>query len=413
MVKQKLIIINAMIFPVPAVKGGAVETLLETFIKQADTDSELEITVVSLADPEAVRISRSYPNIRFIWLPRSQLLDRVDQGITKLLRKIKRDPNLWQKNYLWQLQVKKQVQAILQEQSFDLVLVENAMFLMKLFEKRELAQKYEQKVIFHSHNVHFRQLAPIQALAGVINVSHFLEENSRSCFGRDVTMQVVYNGLDSSLFQKQISHQKLEALRDKWEIPASSPILVFVGRILPKKGVGELIQAFERLNHPEAHLLLVGASSFGMKEETAFEREVAERIRGNSRIHATGFVPHHELGKYYALADVVVLPSIWEEPLGLTMIEAQMAGRPLITTSQGGIPETSHTENSLILDLGPNFVVDLAQAMEQVLSHPATWEEKAKEAQKWALSNFNEEAYYKNMKQALFNFDKRKGPETH
>lgn len=411
--KRKLIIINAMIFPVPAVNGGAVETLLESFIKQANTDSEFEITVVSLADPEAERISQTYSTIRFIWLPRPKLLDCADQGITKFLRTIKRDPNLWQKNYLWQLRVKKQVQAILQEQSFDLVLVENAMFLMKLFEKRELAQKYEQKVIFHSHNLHFRQLASTQALAGVITVSHFLEENSRSCFGRDVTMQVVYNGLDSSLFQKEVSHQKLKTLRDKWGIPARSQILVFVGRILPKKGVGELIQAFERFNHPEAHLLLVGASSFGMKEETAFELDVAERVQGNSRIHATGFVPHHELGNYYALADVVVLPSIWEEPLGLTMIEAQMAGRPLITTSQGGIPETSHSETSLILDLGPNFVVDLAQAMEQVLSHPVTWEEKAKEAQKWALSHFNEETYYKNMKQALLNFDKKKGTEIH
>lgn len=145
---------------------------------------------------------------------------------------------------------------------------------------------------------------------------------------------------------------------------------------MPKKGVLEVVQAFQKLENTHAHLVIVGASSFGMGQMTLFERELSQIVQEHPRIHATGFVNNQELGKYYALADLVVLPSLWEEPLGLTMIEAQLAGKPLITTNKGGIPETTSATNSILLEVTENLSKDLAFAMAEVLSDLPSWQKK-------------------------------------
>lgn len=148
-------------------------------------------------------------------------------------------------------------------------------------------------------------------------------------------------------------------------------------------------------------MLIVGASSFGMGYQTSFEQEVAQIVDSDEKIHTTGFVNNEDLGKYYASSDLVVLPSTWQEPLGLTMIEAQLAGKPLITTNKGGIPETTSAKNSLLLDVTDDFTIELKQAIAEVLSSLPSWQEKAKVAQKEANARFNEELFYQNMIQAL------------
>ena len=92
----------------------------------------------------------------------------------------------------------------------------------------------------------------------------------------------------------------------------------------------------------------------------------AEAIK--DRIVFTGFIPYRQVPAYLHIADIAVLPSMWEEPFGLTIVEAMAAGLPLITTRSGGIPEIcegvativerTNIVNNLtytILDLYENF----------------------------------------------------------
>ena len=63
------------------------------------------------------------------------------------------------------------------------------------------------------------------------------------------------------------------------------------------------------------------------------------------------------------MADVAVVPSVWEEPFGLTCIEALAAGLPLITTNRGGIPEITSAECCITLSTDDSFVKNLADAI--------------------------------------------------
>ncbi|WP_449462953.1 glycosyltransferase family 4 protein [Streptococcus suis] len=398
---MKIAILNSYIFPIPAVKGGAVETLIESFIKCANQDKINDVTVFSLWDKEAEIAAQAYPNIRFKWLKRPSWINAIDRGLTNVLRILKRDKDIWQKNYIWQELAKLYTRQALLEEDYDIVLIENAIFLPSLFENRRLRKKYVGKVYFHSHNIHFRQVSENPVLAGVIMISNFLEKNTRQVFGDTIPFSVVYNGVTVEDLDKSIDLDCLMQLREQLDIPVTSPVILYVGRIMTKKGVRELLQAFLKLEHMEAHLVLVGSSSFGLDELTGFEKEIAQVVENNARIHATGFIGKADLGVYYALADVVVLPSIWEEPLGLTMIEAQLAGRPLVTTNKGGIPETTNADYSCILDVNEQLIDNLANAIDNVLTNQVDWEVKAEIARRQALYRFNETRYYRAMKSAL------------
>lgn len=398
---MKIAILNSYIFPIPAVRGGAVETLIESLVKGANEDQTVELTVFSLYDQAAFEASKKYPRVSFKWLKRPAYIDLIDKNVTTLLRLLKRDKNLWQKNYLWQLVSKRKTRKLLLAEDYDLVIIENAIFLPKLFSSKKLATKYRGKVYFHTHNLHFRKIYPAKAFAGVISVSHFLEKNTRWCFGKQLPFKVVYNGVATAQFERRVTKNEKERLKLKYQIPKDAPVILFVGRIMPKKGVLEVVQAFQKLENTHAHLVIVGASSFGMGQMTLFERELSQIVQEHPRIHATGFVNNQELGKYYALADLVVLPSLWEEPLGLTMIEAQLAGKPLITTNKGGIPETTSATNSILLEVTENLSKDLAFAMSEVLSDLPSWQKKALQAQQVAKQRFSEQLFYQNIKRAL------------
>jgi glycosyltransferase involved in cell wall biosynthesis len=76
------------------------------------------------------------------------------------------------------------------------------------------------------------------------------------------------------------------------------------------------------------------------------------------------------MGHYLHLANVAVLPSLWEEPFGLTCAEALAARLPVITTRQGGIPEVVNEECAILLDATEELPHHLAEAILDLYHHP-------------------------------------------
>ena len=73
---------------------------------------------------------------------------------------------------------------------------------------------------------------------------------------------------------------------------------------------------------------------------------------------------------YLQIADVAVIPSIWDDPFPTTELEAQAMGLPIITTRRGGIPEEVTEENAILLETGEHFVNNLASAIIDLYEHP-------------------------------------------
>lgn len=108
--------------------------------------------------------------------------------------------------------------------------------------------------------------------------------------------------------------------------------IIYVGQIIPRKGVHYLIEAFKKLKLFKAELLLIGPIDESMKSF------VNEHTKYNNMIKAIGAVPKIELSKYYSRGSVFVLPSL-ADSWGLVVSEAMGCGLPVIVTENTGSKE--------------------------------------------------------------------------
>jgi glycogen(starch) synthase len=141
------------------------------------------------------------------------------------------------------------------------------------------------------------------------------------------------------------------------------PRVVFVGRLAPQKGVRTLVAAVNLLENPNAQILLVGDGP----ERPALEREIRQ-FGVENRVHLLGFVQHEHVPAVLAHADLLVLPSIYEE-LGTVLLEAMWLGRPVVASRTGGIPDViTDGLNGLLVPPGNSEA--LARAIDRILSSP-------------------------------------------
>jgi len=142
------------------------------------------------------------------------------------------------------------------------------------------------------------------------------------------------------------------------------PRVLFVGRLAPQKGVGTLVTAAALIENPSAQVLLVGDGP----ERSALERE-AKRIGVGGRVRFLGFVAHERLPAAMVHADVLVLPSLYEE-LGTVLLEAMQAALPIVASRTGGIPDVIEDGvNGLLVPPGEPDA--LARAIDRVLADRA------------------------------------------
>jgi len=117
----------------------------------------------------------------------------------------------------------------------------------------------------------------------------------------------------------------------------SGPVLLFVGRIQPLKGLDVAVRALAALGRPDARLVVVGGASGagGSAEVDRIDKLVAELGVGD-QLRMVEPVPHHLLSTYYRAADVVLVPSR-SESFGLVALEAAACGTPVVASAVGGL----------------------------------------------------------------------------
>jgi glycogen(starch) synthase len=166
-------------------------------------------------------------------------------------------------------------------------------------------------------------------------------------------VRVIPPGYDPALFAKAAADDPFPGL--------PRPRVTYLGRLVPQKDVGTLLQAFARLP-AGTQLLVVGDGP----DRAALQRR-AQRFGG--RVHFTGFVPHVQVPAVLRHADLLVLPSRFED-LSSALIEAMAAGLPVVATRVGGTADlVRHGVNGLLV--APCDPAALAAAIGQILADPA------------------------------------------
>ncbi len=163
-----------------------------------------------------------------------------------------------------------------------------------------------------------------------------------SLYGADpVRIGIVPPGVEHAFFSPGNRAQARRALG----LPGGVPMLLFVGRIQPLKGVDVAVRALERLvDHPAAFLAVVGGPSGpeGQAEMERLRRLVtslgldADDAGGRRHVRFLSPQPHELLSTYYRAADVCLVPSR-SESFGLVALEAAACGTPVVAAAVGGL----------------------------------------------------------------------------
>ena len=144
--------------------------------------------------------------------------------------------------------------------------------------------------------------------------------------GRDSDVFVAPQSVEPELFARAVTPDEIAALRERHRLP-EGPIALYVGRLVPEKGVDVLLDAWER-TEAGATLVLIGGGPLAARAERA------------PRTRLIGSLQRPELPVAYAAADLTVLASIptprFREPWGLVCNEAMHQGRPVVATDAVG-----------------------------------------------------------------------------
>jgi glycogen(starch) synthase len=165
----------------------------------------------------------------------------------------------------------------------------------------------------------------------IICCSQYMAQHVRWAYGlpQDRVM-VIPNGVDATVYKKEFDRTEF---RKRFASPEEK-IVLYVGRLVYEKGVQTLVSAIPKiLSRVNAKFVVVGDG--GMKDHLM--RQVAN-MRLTHRIMFTGFLDEETLRKLYQIADVCVVPSLYE-PFGITALEAMAANTPLVVSNTGGLSE--------------------------------------------------------------------------
>jgi UDP-glucose:(glucosyl)LPS alpha-1,2-glucosyltransferase len=146
-------------------------------------------------------------------------------------------------------------------------------------------------------------------------------------------------------------------------LPRQKSIL-FVGRLIPEKGVDELFDALRPVARelPDWRVKIIGRAP--ERHRSRYQRALRElKILWGERLDLMESVPHAEVMQAYACAAITVVPSRWQEPFGRTALEALAGGSAVIASRSGGLPEIVGQAGLLLDAVTPTAIADAILAL--------------------------------------------------
>lgn len=327
---MKVVMICTEKLPVPPVRGGAIQTYIAGIVDFLGQHHDL--TVLGTTDP-SLPLDERVRQVRYV---------RVDgQGVFETYAE--------------------QVVQFLRTQSYDVVHVFNRPRLVPLI--REVLPNA--RILLSMHNDMFDQgkiepevaVKTIAETERIITISDYVGRVIQSLYPEAAgKLRTIYSGVNLQTFvpweRSQTARQVRQELRSMHNL-GNRQVILFVGRLTPKKGADILVRAMNDLHaqYPNIALVLVGGSWYGVdkiSDYVAYVRSLADR--SPIPVITTGFVNAEQIHHWFWAGDIFVCPSQWEEPLARVHYEAMAAGLPFVTTKRGGNAEVIIGGNGLLVE---------------------------------------------------------------
>lgn len=383
---KKICFITQCSLPIPTVKGGAVETLVEYILDENEKNPIFEFTVISVGDEIAKKDSEKYKHATFLY---------VEEGSAWSNRFLSEAAR-----YLKYLNISIPASV---EFSRALRLLKNVneqdLFIYEAGPTTHLPllHKYipQNKLVVHLHWDGMGTRSKDKCFSYLIPVSDYIGNQWKNASGcAKEKIKPLYNCTKIERFMKDVSEQERNELRQSLGIDQNKKVIIFTGRIVDDKGVKQLLEAYDRLDTQNVTMLIIGSANFGAKTRTKYEEEVGRIIsESKKQIVFTGYVHQSLLYKYYSIADVAVMPSMFQDPAPLVCIETQATGTPLIATRVGGIPEYSGENGVILVDKDENIVNSLKSAIDSLINDEETMKSMSEAELKNAIK-YTTEKYF-------------------
>lgn len=192
----------------------------------------------------------------------------------------------------------------------------------------------------------------------IIPNSAYTKDWTIKVFGNEFrsNIRVIPGGVDIVKFK----NVRTKTIDDEYNLKGKKVVL-FAGKLTKYKGVEFLVKAAKKIH---GQILIAGDGA---------EKEKLQEIIKSQDINNVQFLGHigdntEKLVQLYSRADVFVAPSIWDEPLGLVILEAMACETPVVVTRKGGIPlAVKEGKNGLFVR--PRRVNDLAEKVNYLLDN--------------------------------------------
>lgn len=352
-----------------ALMGGA-EIALVTLLMALDRSEWLPEVILGQEGPFAERLRQAGIRVEVLRMP--PLLLGPYEGAHRML-----DPRRWFASLTYAMALA----GHLRDRHADLV---HTVSLRAHVLGGLAARSAKVRSVWHIHSVVAR---PMISMGGVVllrmlarrlpNHIIFNSATSAACFnlplGRATTISI---GVDSRRFSPNGNTTR------------AAKRVGMLARFTPLKGQHIFLEAAESIStrHPEAEFVLAGTALFG---EEAYERKVRARALASTqrdRICFLGFVDNTP--EFLRNLDIVVHASVLPEGFGQTIVEAMLAGKPVVATAAGGPSDI--IENGVTgLLVEPGSAIRLADAIEYLMTHPDHALAMGRQARKSALERYD------------------------
>ena len=244
----------------------------------------------------------------------------------------------------------------------QLIEIHNRPYLVELIAKEK---KFPVTLFFHNDPQEMKGSKSIkerenilEKCAAIYCVSEFIKNKFLDGVNKDFQkVHVLYNGVERKLTK----------------FPKKKKEILFVGRLVPEKGVDLYVDVVELIasKYPDWSFCMIGSFKLGENQDTnIFADMVTNRFKKiGSQAKFYGFKDHNFVDEKMKTASIIIIPSLWQEPFGLVAAEAMSNGMCIIASKVGGIPEIIDKNGILIEKITKN---KLAQNLLKLLNDPKT-----------------------------------------
>ncbi len=390
--KPRILLVPPPELPVPAVQGGAVETLVTHLIRENERRGCLDLLCASIPDPAAAEQAKALRHTRMLYVARPRGARRYWP-----LAFIERCFGIAAPYDPWYQKV--QLSLALELPPPDLIVAEGGNLtqcsaISRMFGRgRCLAHLHGQTACSHTMD---------DIYGGVLALSEFIRDDYLKTSSLDRQhAYILHNCIDTARFTPGAPDA---ALRASLGFAPEDFVVLFCGRLEPDKGIHKLLEAMAAVDDARCKLLIVGSPFFGRTQSSPFLRKLEQQAHAlGDRVRFTGYVPNENLPDYYRLADLVCVPTLVEEAAGLVAVEAMGCGRPVLATRSGGMPEYLQGSQAILVDRGPELAAQLSWAIRMLHEHPDLCAQMGAAGAR-AAQRFSTAAFYETFLHIVYDF---------